>query len=145
TGFSGIAAATAGAWLSYRAAASVFAVRPAIWATLAIWLGASPLYYSMVSPTYSHAISMLANGAVIVYWLTTRERTDLKRFVVLGALVGCATLVRWQEATLLILPVLDAARARGRELRNPRLSPSFYLQILASALAALAVFTPQMI
>ena len=55
---------------------------------------------------------------VIVYWLTTRERTDLKRFVVLGALVGCATLVRWQEATLLILPVLDAARARGRAGRR---------------------------
>ena len=145
-GFSGIAAATAGAWLSYRAAASVFSVRSAIWATLAIWLGASPLYYSMVSPTYSHAVSMLANGAVIAYWLTTRERTDLKRFVVLGALIGGATLVRWQEATLLILPVLDAAQARwGRALREPRLSPSFHLKILAAALAALAVFTPQMI
>lgn len=145
-GFSGIAAATAGTWLSYRAAASVFSVRSAIWATLAIWLGASPFYYSMVSPTYSHAVSMLANSAVIVYWLTTRERTDLKRFVALGALIGCATLVRWQEATLLVLPILDAARTRrDKELRVPRLSPSFHLKILASALAALALFTPQMI
>ena len=89
---------------------------------------------------------MLANSAVIVYWLTTRERTDLKRFVALGALIGCATLVRWQEATLLVLPILDAARTRrGKELRVARLSPSFHLKILASALAALALFTPQMI
>ena len=109
-GFSGIAAATVGAWLAYRAAAAMFGVRPAIWATLAIWLGASPLYYSLVSPTYSHAVSMLANGAAIVYWLETRSRTDVARFAVLGALIGCATLVRWQEATLLALPVIDALR-----------------------------------
>ena len=37
-GFSGIIAATGGAWLAYLAAARLFGPRPAIWATLAIWL-----------------------------------------------------------------------------------------------------------
>jgi hypothetical protein len=143
-GFSGIAAATAGAWLAYRAAAAMFGVRSAIWATLAIWLGASPLYYSMVSPTYSHAVSMLANGTVILYWLTTRERHDLKRFAVLGALIGCATLVRWQEATLLALPVLDALRL-ATNAAGTLFHGRWRLQVSVAALAALIVFTPQMI
>jgi hypothetical protein len=145
-GFSGIAAATAGAWLAYRAAAAMFGVRPAIWATAAIWLGASPLYYSMVSPTYSHAVSMLANGAVIVYWLETRARTDLRRFAILGALIGCATLVRWQEATLLALPIVDALRPAGHnERRDRRRCGGSGLRPVVAVLAALAVFTPQMI
>ncbi len=145
-GFSGIAAATVGAWLAYRAAAAMFGVRPAIWATLAIWLGASPLYYSLVSPTYSHAVSMLANGAVIVYWLETRSRTDVARFAVLGALIGCATLVRWQEATLLALPAIDALRLTSSE--SPvglRRAGHAIVRVAAAGLAALVVFTPQMI
>ena len=126
-GFSGIAAATAGTWLSYRAAAAMFsAFDPAIWATLAIWLGASPLYYSMVSPTYSHAVSMLANVPSSSTGSTTGRERTIARFVALGALIGCATLVRWQEATLLVLPILDAARTRrGMSFERRACRPRF--------------------
>jgi hypothetical protein len=144
-GFSGIAAATAGAWLAYRASATMFGVRPAIWSTLAIWLGASPLYYSMISPTYSHATSMLANGAVIAYWLATRRRTDLGRFGVLGALIGCATLVRWQEATLLALPIIDVLWPGSDESPDGlRRAGSAVARAAVAGLATLVVFTPQM-
>lgn len=145
-GFSGIAGATAGAWLAYRAAAAIFGGRPAIWSTLAIWLGGSPLYYSMVSPTYSHAVSMLANGAVILYWLQTRARTDLPRYAILGALVGFAALVRWQEATLLLLPAIDALRPVPHvQQRDWRWAGHAVARIAVAAAAALGVFTPQMI
>jgi hypothetical protein len=143
-GFSGIAAATGGAWLTYRAAEAMFDRRVAFWSTLTLWLGASPLYYSMVSPTYSHAVSMMTTGAVILYWLRTRAREDLKRYAVLGALIGCATLVRWQEATLLALPLLDAQWSAWRT-KGTLAFGRWPVQLLVAVLAALLVFAPQMI
>ena len=145
-GFSGIVAATIGAWFAFRAAATLFDARVAIWATLAIWLGSSALYYSLVSPTYSHASSMLANGAVVLLWMLTRDRGGLGRYVALGALIGFAALVRWQEATLLVLPVIDALRAAWYEpgdagIRIRRAAT----RVVVAALAALVVFSPQMI
>jgi hypothetical protein len=146
TGLSGIAAATLGAWFAYRAGAALFGARPAIWATLAIWLGASPLYYSLVSPTYSHAISMLANGAVVFYWLHTPARRDLRRFAAMGALIGCAALVRWQEATLLALPLVDAIRLARQESGTGALQLGRAVaRVGVAGVAALVMFTPQML
>lgn len=144
-GFSGIAAATLGAWFAFRAAAILSGVRAAIWATLAIWLGSSALYYSLVSPTYSHATSMFANGAVVLLWMRTRDRSDLWRYAMLGALIGFAALVRWQEATLLALPAIDALRAawRGAGSAGARMGGAITRAVVAT-LAALVVFSPQM-
>jgi len=145
-GFSGIAAATLGAWFAFRGAAALFGARAAIWATLAIWLGSSALYYSLVSPTYSHASSMFANGAVILMWMLTRDRSDVGRYAKLGALIGFAALVRWQEATLLALPLIDALHAAWREpgQAGPRIGRAA-TRLTVAALAALVVFSPQMI
>jgi hypothetical protein len=146
SGFSGIVAATAGAWISYLIAARSFGPRAAIWATLAIWLGASPLYYSLVSPAYSHALSMLTNAVVLLVWVSTKEREDFQRFLLLGALIGCAALVRWQDATLFALPALDAvvlfARWRGAWL--PRAGRAG-MRLVAAGAAALVAFAPQIV
>ena len=146
SGFSGIVAATAGAWISYRIAARYFGPRAALWATLAIWLGASPLYYSLVSPTYSHALSMLTNAVVLLVWVNTKDRDDVQRFLLLGALIGCAALVRWQDATLLALPAFDAvvlfALARGAWL--PRAGRAG-MRLTAAGAAALVAFAPQIV
>jgi hypothetical protein len=71
-GFSGIAAATAGVWLSWRACAALFTARAAVWSCLVLWLASSALYYSVISPTYSHAASLLATSAFWYVWLRTR-------------------------------------------------------------------------
>lgn len=150
-GFSGIIAATLGAWLAYGAALQLFSRRNAILATLAIWLGASPLYYSVVSPTYSHAISMLANGAVVLYWIGTRDESGLRRFAWLGTLIGFAALVRWQEATLFALPVIDAlwlAQRVGSLPGVPSRVTAFRdcaLRISAASVGAVLVFLPQVL
>jgi hypothetical protein len=145
-GFSGISAATGGAWLAYLAAARLFGPRPAIWATLAIWLGASPLYYSLVSPTYSHAVSMMANGAVLLVWLNTRDRGDVPRFALLGGLIGLAALVRWQEATLLALPALDSIvlSIREHEAWSRRVGRAA-MRLAAAGAAAIIAFLPQIV
>ena len=108
-GVSGVLAATIGAYLAYRAAAQLHGARAAIWATLIMWLGSSAIYYSLVSPTYSHAISMLAVGIFLLTWLSTRDRQTIGRYALVGFLGGLASLVRWQDAVLLIIPAIDAA------------------------------------
>jgi hypothetical protein len=46
--------------------------------------------------------------SLFVYvWLKTRDRQDFGRFVWLGLLAGLASLVRWQDAIVLILPGLE--------------------------------------
>ena len=138
-GYSGIAAATVAAWLSFLAAAVFFGRRGAIWATLAIWLASSALYYSVISPTYSHAPSMLAVSLFVFVWIRTRDRQTVQRYALLGVLVGLAALMRWQDAVLLIVPGLDAcvsSRARGWTAALQR--------IAAAAIGAVVAFTPQM-
>jgi hypothetical protein len=139
-GYTGILAATLAAWLSFLAAAAFFDRRSAIWGTLVIWLGSSALYYSVISPTYSHAPSMLAVSLFFYVWIRTRGRNDVFRYAVLGVLVGAAALMRWQDAVLFVVPALDAlvsARANGWTAALERIG--------AAAVGAIVAFTPQMV
>lgn len=143
-GVTGVLAATLAAWMSYCLCARFSTERAAIWAVLAVWLGSSAIYYSMVSPTYSHAASMLVTSAFFWYWATTLGRQTWKRYAVLGLLAGCCALVRWQDAVLLIVPVLDAVRAVLLALPSRRWGPALGHVAVCGA-AALLTFTPQML
>jgi hypothetical protein len=112
-GFSGVLAAGLGAWFAYLAAASLVSRRAAIWATLAVWLASSAVYYSAISPTYSHAASMLVVSGFWLAFVRTRHRQDLARYALLGALAGAAALMRWQDAILVGVPLWEALRSRA--------------------------------
>lgn len=118
TSYSGILAATLAAWFMYRAGGRVASSRAAIWATLTMWLGTHALYYSLVSPQYSHAVSMFAASVFLWRWLDTVGRTDLRRFAELGALGGLAALMRWQDAVLLAAPAVELAWRLGERDRR---------------------------
>jgi hypothetical protein len=118
-GVSGVVAATIGAYLAYRAAAQLLGARAAIWGTLILWLGSSAIYYSLVSPTYSHAISMLTVGIFLLTWLASRDRQTIGRYALVGFLGGLAALVRWQDAVLLIIPAIDALWYAATPHPNP--------------------------
>jgi len=137
-GFTGVAAAAAGNWLAYSTAARLFGPRAAIWATLALWLSSSAVYYSVISPTYSHAASMLAAGAFWLVWVRTIDRQTAGRYLLLGVLAGFAALMRWQDAILLLVPAFDALwhrRTAG--------SAAAALRVLAAAAGAAVTFLPQ--
>ncbi len=76
-GVAGIGYATAGIWLCYDLARRLYPTVAAFWATLTLWLGGSLLYYSLVSPTYSHATSLFAIALFVHTWYRTRGRDDL--------------------------------------------------------------------
>jgi hypothetical protein len=137
-GFTGVAAAVAGNWLAYSAAARLFGRRAAIWATLALWLSSSAVYYTVISPTYSHAASMLAAGAFWLVWVRTLDRQTAGRYLLVGVLAGVAALMRWQDAILLLVPAIDAAR----HWRDGGVGAAA-TRILASAAGAAIAFLPQ--
>lgn len=140
-GFTGIAAAALGVWFSFRAAASLLGRRAAAWGALVVWLASSAVYYSVISPTYSHAASLLAAGAWWWYFVRTTTRTDMPRYVVLGALAGFSALMRWQDAVILAVPVLDLL-IRMRSGMTPADAAA---RGAACAAAALVAFLPQML
>lgn len=141
--YSGIAAATAGAWLTFLACTRLFSRRPAIWATLAVWTGSSAIYYSAISPAYSHAASMLAAGAFVYVWVATRGETSAVRYAAVGALGGFAALVRWQDVVFLAVPAVELVMTAFSEPRSGRNRAVRNLFICAAT--ALAVFSPQLI
>lgn len=136
-GLTGTLAAAAGVWLTYRACTHLFTARAAIWACLTMWLASSAVYYSVISPTYSHAASLLANAAFWSAFVGLRSTATYRKYVVLGALAGAAALMRWQDAVLLVAVGVDLmARVRGVGAVAGRAA--------AAGVAAACVFTPQM-
>ena len=109
-GIAGIAYATAGVCLCHDLARRIYPATAAFWATLTLWLASSVVYYSLVSPAYSHAVSLFAVALFCHAWFRTRDRDGVGRFVLLGALGGLAALMRWQDAIVLILPGAELAR-----------------------------------
>lgn len=140
-GLSGICTAALGVWLSYRTAAELFGRRAAAWASLVLWLSSSAVYYSVISPTYSHAASLLATSLFWWVFVRTRQEDSIRRFLSLGLLAGVAALMRWQDAIILIVPAIDL----GFRLRGGRAMTAILVRGLVCVVAAIAAFTPQML
>ncbi|HJO39538.1 MAG: hypothetical protein QGF21_07270 [Vicinamibacterales bacterium] len=140
-GLAGIAYATLGAYLCYRACARFWPPAASLWGTLVAWLATPAIYYSLVSPAYSHATSLFVVALFVWTWLRTAGDNRASRYALLGAIVGLAALVRWQNVTILILPMTELVR----ELRDDRTSlRSAAVQVGVLGAASLAAFLPQM-
>lgn len=135
-GITGIAAATMAAWESFRLAQRFSDRTSAAIATLAVWLGSHAIYYSLVSPSYSHAVSMLTGAWFFSYWLRTRDAMSTSRLVTLGALAGLCALMRWQDAVFVVIPAIEGVMWRAPAKQR-------LLALAGSAAACIAVFSPQ--
>jgi hypothetical protein len=136
-GVTGALAATASAMLAWRTARTVTTEAAATVGVLAAWLGSHAVYYSMVSPSYSHAASMLTSALFFHAWITTRHRMSVGRAATWGALAGACALMRWQDAIFLLVPFVEVLRWQGPW--RARL-----LAALAAGAAFVLVFSPQM-
>jgi hypothetical protein len=141
-GIAGIVYATLGAWFMFLACERLFPRRAAFWAALVVWLAGPAVYYSLVSPTYSHATSMFAVSAFVFAWLATRGGQGYGRWILLGALGSLAGLVRWQDAVVLLLPAGEALAAVWR--RQIHIGAAA-LRLAAMSGAAGIVFIPQLV
>ncbi len=117
-GVAGVVYATLGAYFCYRACLVLVPRRAAFWGAIVAWLASPALYYSLVSPAYSHATSMVASALFCNVWLRTRADDRSRRFVWLGLLAGVAALVRWQDVIILSLPAVELIVAVATKRRT---------------------------
>ncbi|MEZ5318023.1 MAG: hypothetical protein R2752_11535 [Vicinamibacterales bacterium] len=137
-GITGILAVIVAAWIAWRLAERFTDRTSAVVGLLGIWLGSHAIYYSLISPAYSHAASMLAATLVVAHWVRARAAWSIRAAAVSGALVGLATLMRWQDAVWIVVPAIECLRWRAPA--RDRL-----VALVACGAAAAAAFTPQMV
>ena len=141
-GIAGIAYATLGGYLCYRACVRLCPPAASLWGTLVAWLATPAIYYSLVSPAYSHATSLFVVGLFIWTWLRTMGDDRATRYALLGVIGGLAALVRWQNAIVLVLPAVELVHAFvGARTTLRRLAINGSLVGLTS----IATFVPQML
>lgn len=140
-GVAGVVYATIGAYLCYRSCRLLFPQSAAFWGTLVAWLATPAIYYSVISPTYSHAPSLFTCALFCYVWLKTRHDQRMRRYVWLGLLAGLAALVRWQDVIVLVLPAFELLRSM--EKRRVTFGTAT-LRAVAMGCAAVAVLLPQL-
>jgi hypothetical protein len=129
----GCIAVLLGWWLARRLGAGRWA---AAYASAGVLLGTSVTYYATYMPSYAHAMDAAACAAVIAWWAHTLGRTDWRRWVILGALLGLAALIRVQDFSLGILVVVELAMRREGKI---------FLGGAIALAVALLVFVPQLL
>ncbi len=128
----------------YFLARSVADSGPALLAALAVWL-ASPLFFFMYRiQLYAHAPTVAFIAATLCVWLyLQRDPVQLWSWLLLGLLIGMATLMRWQNGLFaLLVPFVFPARS----VHAPQLSWRALLVRLTATACGIAIgFAPQMI
>lgn len=114
-----------GLWLLYLLAARIVSPRAAFGAALLGWWATALPFYLYVTPPMSHATSLFAASLFVFLWARGDWTKSAARAAALGAAGGLATLVREQNALLLVLPGIALVSAlattglrAGRELRR---------------------------
>ena len=85
----------------------------AMLATLAIWLATPLFFYAAANPSMSHGVSACLATLFVAAWLRFRDSERPAHWALMGVVGGLLSLVRVQDAVLLLLPMLDLVRTRG--------------------------------
>lgn len=133
--------------ISYHVARLVTNRKLALAAAVTLMFTTPLIFYQFRDPLYSHAASAFTVALCVLVWIRQTERLGSSwQALGLGALIGLAGLVRWQNLTYLLLPLLSTlfiwlknpakkdVREWGRAL--------FYLFLTGTA--ALCVFSLQL-
>jgi hypothetical protein len=88
-----------------------------ILAVLGVVLGSFLAYYLAYHAIYTHALTFLCVALFLDRWV--RQEKTLADHLVLGLLLGIATLVRWQNALFGILLAVDLLKGVGRRGVRP--------------------------
>ena len=132
---------------SYRVAQGATSRFLALASSVTLMFVTPLLYYQFREPMYSHTASALTVAlCVAVWWKQHEEIGTAWQALGLGALIGLAGLVRWQNITYLVLPFVSIVLLlikQSAPRRRQALKPAFVYLLLIGA-AALAVFSLQM-
>jgi hypothetical protein len=135
-------AALLGARLARRLLGGAWA---ASYAPVAVLLGTSLTYYATYMPSYAHAMDACACAGFLFTWATTIGRSDRRRWLALGVLLGVATLVRVQELAMGVVVALEVVVETVRRRGRWREVAAWWLGGAAALAVTLIVFVPQLL
>jgi hypothetical protein len=136
---SSIAMSGYGFELSRRLARRLVNRRAALPATVLIWGGTAALYYTLVTPLYSHGVASFA--VALTLWLTyvaadpvgSKGLKEVLAWALAGLVAGFAVGIRLQDAPLLLFPIAALgwiALRRNGWLRPMRISAAWGCGVL---------------
>jgi hypothetical protein len=95
-------------WLSYRLTRRQVDGFSAVAAGLTLMFATPLIHYQFRAPMYSHTASALLTTLVVyAWWHTHRHPGTTLQAIRLGALVGLAGLMRWQNVMYIALPIVS--------------------------------------
>lgn len=135
----------AGLLILHRIVRWVTTASVAFWTVFLILYATFLFWYLAYEPVMSHAGSFFLSVLVLDVWLKRGERLGPGRAVLLGLLIGLATMVRWQNGILLVLPgltiLIDGRQdTRGALRAAAGLLAAFVLGILPQLAVFKAIF-----
>jgi hypothetical protein len=136
-----------GCWFMYRLASRYFDKTLAGAAVTLVTAGSFMLWYLVKEPSMTHAPSMAVVAGFAWMWSATSGRRTTTQWMILGAIGGLMTLIRWQNALFAVLPVIDAVQtliAASRRGDRAGLRRTIGHGLLFTAAATVA-FVPQML
>ncbi|MBE0447665.1 MAG: glycosyltransferase family 39 protein [Actinobacteria bacterium] len=137
--------AFAGVVLLYYLGKRLFDTTTALIGAIAIWLATPLIYYMTMEPLMAHTISMFSITLFVFLWYVTRDNRRLYHWAILGVVGGLLTIVRYQDAPFLLIPVIDTVITKLRKPDSPPKSWLYYgFAFGVFFLAALLATTPQL-
>lgn len=125
--------------LAVWARSAPFSAAGRLWALAAVVFGTPLFFYAAFGPFFSHPASFAAVAFFVAAWERTRGSRSRREWLLLGLLLGFATLVRPQNA-LIAAVLIPEGVSRFRQRRLPGFSD---LALFAGGAAV--AFAPQMI
>jgi hypothetical protein len=138
-------------WLAvvfcYMLVRRVMGQQGALLATLGAALAGPLPCYVVAWASFSHAQATMATSLMFLLWVRWRDDWTLPRWIMFGLSAGLVVLVRPAAFPFMVLPLIEGARflwpaARRRSLRAVLRRAA---ALAAGALAAVLLFTPQML
>jgi hypothetical protein len=109
-------------------------------------LGTTIVYYSAIEVSMAHGIATAAVAIFVFYWMRSYASLRVRRWLLVGMLLGAVTLIRWQLATLAVLPVGEVAwNLLCKQNSVPRERGQLLLAFASAVAAATLAFSPQLI
>jgi len=100
----------------------------------AAWSCSPALYYTFGQIAMAHACSFFGVSLFLLLWARLRHRTEMWPWILIGAALGVAALIRWQNAAFAIVPAIDLLWHR----RSKAIVP-----LGVCAAASMVAFAPQ--
>ena len=114
-------------------------------AALAVF-GTPIVYYSAVDVSAAHGPATAIFSCFIWYWLRTYRSSDYGRWVVLGLLLGTASMFRWQLVAFFAIPLGESLFLEPpRSVRGSERFQRALKRLAAMGVAGSIAFLPQML